>query len=234
MPRFKTKLIAAALTSVLLVSCGSDNAGDNAAANMTAASAPDGVQLTEARNGSWINLSGQVVSTTPTSFLLDYGAGTVTVEMDDWDWYKEGRALRPGDQVIVSGRVDKDLFQNRTVEASGVYVKNLNTHFFASAADEENIPVTTIYYVAEPGFTDATGNVTAINGRDFMLGSDAGSIRVDTSKLADNPLDDQGFQQIKMGDRVYVWGNLDLTAPDHGALMAKGIVTLSKDKTKKM
>lgn len=50
-------------------------------------------KLPEAKNNSWISLSGTVVSTTPDAFRLDYGAGVVTVEMDDLDFFPEGRAL---------------------------------------------------------------------------------------------------------------------------------------------
>lgn len=36
---------------------------------------------------SWISLSGVVAATSNDSFVLDYGEGLITVEMDDWDWY---------------------------------------------------------------------------------------------------------------------------------------------------
>jgi len=34
---------------------------------------------------TWISLSGTVESVTTDAFMLDYGEGMVTVEMDDWD-----------------------------------------------------------------------------------------------------------------------------------------------------
>ena len=44
------------------------------------------------RDGSWINLSGTVTSTTADTFMLDYGDGLITVEMDDADRHAETRA----------------------------------------------------------------------------------------------------------------------------------------------
>src|SRR5690606_15341284 len=91
-------------------------------------------------DGEWLSLSGSVVSTAPESFMLDYGSKTIRVEMDDYDWYLENPILE-GDQVIVTGQMDADFWQNRTIEASSVYVKSLNTMYFASAADEEGAVV---------------------------------------------------------------------------------------------
>ena len=68
-------------------------------------------------DGEWLSLSGSVVSTAPESFMLDYGSKTIRVEMDDYDWYLENPILE-GDQVIVTGQMDADFWQNRTIEAS--------------------------------------------------------------------------------------------------------------------
>ena len=80
-----------------------------------------------------------------------------------------------------------------------------------------------------PNYIDSTGYVTAIEGREFTLGGDQGAIRVDTSQMAENPLDDDGFQQVDVGDRVYVWGDFDLSTRENSELMAKGIVSLTAD-----
>lgn len=231
-----TRPSAAALsTALLLAACGNAEADeqvaavDNSAADAVAQAGPDAVKLAHTPDTGWINIGGEVISTLPTSFILDYGTGTVTVEMDDWDWYREGKALAEGDDVVVTGRVDKDLFDEKKIEASSVYVKNLNTYFYANGADEENLAVSTVYVTAAPAYVDSTGYVTAIEGREFTLGGPQGAIRVDTSRLADNPLDDEGFQQIDVGDRIYVWGDFDLDAREKSELMAKGVVSLTED-----
>ena len=47
-----------------------------AAADATALVGPDAVKLAHASDSGWINIGGEVVSTLPTSFILDYGTGT--------------------------------------------------------------------------------------------------------------------------------------------------------------
>ena len=222
-------LITGLAPLALLTACNDGEAGNNLAAN-SAATAPvqnQAVRLAAAADRSWINLSGTVVSTTPNSFVLDYGPNTINVEMDDWDWYQEGRALKPGERVVVTGRVDQDLWENKKIEASSVYVRNLNTYFYANGQDEEDLATSTVYVAAVPAFADSTGYITAIEGQEFTLGSAGGAIRVDTSQLPAN-----ARPQLKVGDRVYVWGDLDIDISERDELMAKGIVVLAKDRTK--
>ena len=69
----------------------------------------------------------------------------MTVEMDDRDFFREGQGLLQGDAVVVTGMVNSDLWQAKRIEASSVYVKNLDTHFFASGANEEDVVSTTVY-----------------------------------------------------------------------------------------
>lgn len=213
----------------LLPACGGD-AGTENKSDVAAAAGPAldaEARLAAATDRSWINLSGTVVSTTPNSFLLDYGGGTVTVEMDDWDWYREGQALAPGDPVAVTGKVDNDLWQAKRIEASSVFARNLNTYFFASGADEEDLVTSTVYVPAGPTSSDATGYVSAVEGQEFTIGSGTAAIRVDTSSLASNRK-----PAVKVGDRVYVWGNPDIDPQEQTEIMAKGVVLLAKDRTK--
>ena len=45
-------------------------------------------------------------------FVLSYGSGEITVEMDDWRWDSDNaEALRIGERVTVTGNIDDDLFQ---------------------------------------------------------------------------------------------------------------------------
>ena len=50
-----------------------------------------------------VTLTGVVTDAGPGGFFLDYGAGMIFVEMDDFDFYPEGRNLLEGDHVIVQG-----------------------------------------------------------------------------------------------------------------------------------
>ncbi|MDX1680078.1 MAG: hypothetical protein R3242_05030, partial [Akkermansiaceae bacterium] len=89
---------------------------------------------------SWLSISGEVTSVTPDTFLLDYGDGAITVEMDDFDNDADAYKLVVGDEVTVYGRVDDDLFETTSIEASSVWVSGINTYFYANSADEEDLP----------------------------------------------------------------------------------------------
>ena len=81
-------------------------------------------------NNSWITLSGTVESVSPDRFMLDYGDGMITVEMDGPGGGASGYKLVKGDKVSVSGAIDDDLFERTTIEASSVYVESLGTNFY--------------------------------------------------------------------------------------------------------
>lgn len=185
-----------------------------------------------ARNDSWISLRGTVVSSTPSSFELDYGEGIVTVEMDDWDWYGDAYGIIAGDEVTVYGKVDDDLYETTSIEAASVHVKDLNTYFYASAADEEDVlwPFGTTLYVDTD--LQLSGEVTDISGREFTLDTGNRKIQVDTSAMYYNPLDDKGYQQINEGDHVQVSGDLDSDLFERTELMAEFVTTIVKDEGK--
>lgn len=184
-------------------------------------------------DSSWISLKGTVTSADADSFMMDYGDGLITVEMDDWDNFGDAYPLADGDKVTVYGRVDKGLYETTTIEAGSVYVDGLNTFFYASAADEEGDYSDYGVWVVD---VDATvGDVTYIGTVEWVkpdmntFAIDTGSLEltVDTSGLLYNPLDDQGFQQIDAGDRVSVDAVIDADFFGDQDLLAESITTLS-------
>ena len=165
---------------------------------------------TASEDGEWLTVSGSVVSTAPESFILDYGAHTIRVEMDDYDWYNEN-AVVAGDKVVVSGRMDADFWESRKIEAATVYVKSLNTFFTASALDEEGaaLPVWAIDPLTDGESVTLTGTVQAIDGEELTLDAGLYNYTVDTGPLDYDPLDNDGPQRITAGDRVTVYGRMD-------------------------
>lgn len=178
-------------------------------------------------DNSWISVSGTVESVTADSFILDYGDGRITVEMDDGDRDADGYKLLEGDMVTVNGMIDADFFEAKTIEASSVYVDNIDTYFYASAVDEEDtfVTVTTPVVVAA---TVVQGEVTEVSDDEFMLDTGARRIEVEVDALADNPLDDEGYQKIEVGDRVSVAGSMDDDLFEGRELVATSVVTLSR------
>lgn len=182
---------------------------------------------------SWINVSGTVASASGDYFWLDYGKGKIKVEMDDWDWYKEGYAIIEGDDVSVSGMIDHDLFQKKTIEASSVYVKSLNSYFYASAVDEENVPssytYTTYSIVPVSGKAEYVGEITKVDGRSFIIDTGLQKMKIDTSEMNYNPLDDYGYQKLDVGDRVRVSGKVEDDIFDKTEFVADSILSLVDD-----
>lgn len=177
------------------------------------------------KDGSWISISGTVTSTAPDSFNLDYGEGIVLVEMDDWDLDADGYKLFEGDAVTVYGAVDDDLFETTSIEASSVYVKGLNTYFYASSADEESVPAAATVAVVDYDL-ELTGEVTSTSGREFTIDTGAREMKVDTIMMTYNPMDDEGYQKIEVGDRVRVTGDIDIDWWEKRELMAESVITL--------
>lgn len=176
-----------------------------------------------------IALNGTIVSAGPNSFMLDYGDGLVTVEMDDFDGWSEASPLLEGDRVTVYGDVDNDLFQAARIEASSVYVKGLNTTFFANDADEEDLAA---FYVVTPALNNVnvTGLVKQIDPAAGRIQLDTGQamVTVETDELGYNPLDRYGYQRVALGDRLFVSGEVDRAFFQGRVLDAETIVTLNR------
>ena len=176
-------------------------------------------------NESWISISGEVKSVTPDAFLLDYDGGAVTVEMDDFDNDADGYKLLEGDDVRVYGRIDDDMFETTSIEASSVWVDGLNTYFYANSADEEDIPSQATLTLGESD-VQVTGTIGSIEGREFTIDTGTRELRADTAELGYNPFDDEGYQKLAIGDRVYVTGEVDKDWWEKRELMIDAVVTL--------
>ena len=180
--------------------------------------------LAGANDGSVLTLAGQVVATGSSWFTVGVGQERVIVEMDDWDWFQEGKALKPGDQVTVTGRVDQDIWEVKKLEASSVNVRNLGMTFYASGADEEDLARG---LVTADSMSSAQGLVTDVEGQEFTVGGITGPVRIDMSQVQSKP-------PIKVGDRVYSWGEIDIDPREGVEIMADGVTIISADKTKKI
>lgn len=157
---------------------------------------------------TWISLSGTVQAVTPHTFTLDYGDGLIVVEMDDWDMDADAFKVMKGDKVSVFGAIDDDFFETTTIEASSVFVENLGTYFFASSADEEDTFLTLTTPVVEAA-TVFQGTVTSVSLGEFTIDTGITDLTVEVDEMEYNPLDDEGFQKIEVGDYVSVAGEFN-------------------------
>lgn len=200
-----------------------------AAAVAMPAAAGDAQEVSNAVDREWITLTGKVASVASDSFRLDYGNEDIVVEMDDYDWFNEN-AIKTGESVTVTGRMDNDFFESRKVEASSVYVDSRNEHFFASAADEEEAVFTAIIHdhLQDEEWVSLTGEVTRVDGQDITVDAGIHEYDIDANGLSYNPFDREGEERIEVGERVAVYGQMDdADLFDDREIEASSIVTLS-------
>ncbi|KTG17233.1 MULTISPECIES: hypothetical protein [unclassified Guyparkeria] len=176
-------------------------------------------------------LSGTAIEITPSSFVMDYGQGLITVEVDDWEWIEqEARGLIKGDEVTVYGVIDDDFSEARSIEASSLYVENLGTYFAAAPTDDDDVSVIpTLVFNVQTGM-DVTGKVSSVSPADKEFTIDSGNrqVTVDTSDLNYDVLDDQGFQQVDKGDLVAVNGHMEDDFLESMQLEADSVVTFAQ------
>ena len=177
---------------------------------------------------TWISIDGKIESVRADAFTLNYGDGTVIVEMDDADRYAEGYSLKKGDKVNVSGIIDDDFYETTSIEATSVFVENLGSYFYASSVDEEDSFVTIgPVSISETVFQ---GTISSVDDDSFTLDTGNQKLTVNVDEMPYNPVDDKGFQKLKEGDRVSVSGNLDYEFFEGRVFDAETIITLMDKK----
>jgi uncharacterized protein YdeI (BOF family) len=208
---------------------GSQSAGSNAQAADGQEKKSMGPNPYAQADDSWISLSGTVGQVRRDTFELDFGGRTITVEMDDSDRQAETYALRMGDKVTVNGVIDDDFFETSKIEASSVYVEKLGRHFFASVLDEEDFASVTYLAPTDDGGVAVHGLVTKVSGDEFTIDNGLRSVRVDVGDMSYDPLDEEGYQKVEVGDVVRVQGNIDDDFLEAREVMASSITTLAEE-----
>jgi hypothetical protein len=161
----------------------------------------------ERNDGSWISVSGTAVSPSADAFTLDYGQGTIRVEMDDW----QGYTINDGNRVTVSGRIDDGFFETKSINASYVYDQNYNSYFYADDTYESGYFWNASYKPIVLGESTLYGTVSSVDpdDRSFVLDTGKRKVTVTTNSMYYNPLDKVGYQLVEVSDRVTVGGQMD-------------------------
>lgn len=191
------------------------------------AQAPSGSNPNLKRDNSWISISGRAISPREESFTLDYGQGSITVEIGDAD---TGDAIAAGMPVTVYGRIDEKLFSEDAIEASSIYLEDPDRYIYASAA-EEKADTYAPWPATSPGRQDRAtirGVVSRVNSGagEFVVDRGKKQITIDTKALGYNPMDERGFQKIESGDTVSVSGSFNPKFLEARILIADRIVSL--------
>lgn len=177
--------------------------------------------------GDYITLSGTVNDVGDDHFTIDYGANVIEVEFEDAGLFEEpAEALYPGDKVTVDGEVEDEFFEGRIISANTVYVRGDSTVY---GGDDK---MSSIFFVDPYPTQEMTGTYVSLDGevesirnREFQLDVAGTTVSVDTAEMDQNPLDDEGRQQVMRGDRVTVVGTLDdnlFDEPELSAMMIYG------------
>ncbi len=163
------------------------------------------------------------------SFVMASNFGEIIVEVDDYDKDREIEWLRQGDRVVVFGRMDKDLFEKRSIEASTVYVQNLMLYVFVSDKDEEMNMLGDLFGADEKDPIHLQGIVMQKSNSGFLLKTSYGVILVDVSQIHKIAPYEQGLKSIDVGDRLYVEGYVDDSFFSESKIMAKNIAKVIKN-----
>lgn len=169
-----------------------------AAAPALAAGTQSNIQTATDRD--WVSVTGDVKATVDGHFLLDYGAGEITVEMDGFNWHS-ANILQPGDDVTVTGRIDNDFFERRSIEAASVFVDKRDTYYYANPADEEGGTYAAVVasYATDREWIGITGTVVSRLGDRITVRSGTQQLAVDLGGIDDAP-------SVNPGDRISVYG----------------------------
>ncbi|MEX1032130.1 MAG: hypothetical protein WDZ30_02095 [Cellvibrionaceae bacterium] len=186
--------------------------------------------LADVEPGASVILSGDVAAVEEDKFTLDYGQGDVTVELDDWDWSGDlQNRLSEGQQVTVSGTVDENWFEQRTIEADNIYLSTEYTYYYIVDENPAYSSQQSQRETQQDGtFISTRGEVKEVSEDQITVESQGNTIQVDLSELDYDPLDEQGMQQIKQGDRIYVFGDIDENFFETKTISAESLITLSQ------
>lgn len=180
----------------------------------------------EREEGTRISIDGTVDSVTPGGFLLNYGDGTIKVEMDDPNEVADAYNLIAGDTVTVYGRIEDDTFDTATINASSVFIEGIGTFFYG---EDESLDETGFLNYRPPEKeldTVLNGFVSSVSKDTFTLDTGARELLVETAEMPNDPLDDIGYQKLEVGDRVTVTGDMDTDFIEGRVLEAETVITL--------
>lgn len=158
----------------------------------------------KAVEGSWVGITGQVTSVSPGSFVLNYGNGTIKVELEPTST-KQHEFIKD-EHVRVYGVVDAGLFRSKTIKAHAVYVESLKS--YACTTEGAEAVCASFAPVIYSGVL-VHGRVTAVSPGTVHVDDGDKVIDIDTSDLAVVNGVRTTAPTVNTGDRVTVIGHMD-------------------------
>jgi len=159
--------------------------------------------MKDTEDGSWIGVSGTVEkSSSKGSFVLDYGEGTILVNVDPEATVPH--EFTANEAVTVYGILDEGFFKAATINARTVYLESMKS--YACSMDGADNKVASFV----PAIHTASivhGRVTKVSGDNFMVNEGGTMITVDASGMKGTTKGDTPAVQV--GDRVTVIGDIN-------------------------
>jgi hypothetical protein len=154
--------------------------------------------------GSWIGIAGNVESTSPGSFVLDYGDGTIKVELEPSS--TKQHAFIKDEQVRVFGVVDAGFFKGKTIQAHAVYVESMKSYVCTTEGAEA---VCSTFAPTILSGVVVYGRVTAVDKNSVKVDEGDRVIEIDTSALTSAESGAPQPAAVQVGDVVTVLGHMD-------------------------
>ncbi|WP_211481053.1 hypothetical protein [Alteromonas confluentis] len=162
---------------------------------------------------TWITLTGEVVDVDSKFFTLDYGEGTIFVELNNTDLDAQAYEQLEGKDVMVTAQLDDSLFSDERIKAQSVFVDEMETTYLADDVDQHAADM----YLSAASALDVDDEEMVLVGTVKSIGKKALQLEVGDSTLTVElddldelpPLDEDGKLSLMKGERVRVTGEME-------------------------
>jgi uncharacterized protein YdeI (BOF family) len=180
-----------------------------------------------------IIVSGTVSNLSDDEFVLNVDGNAINVDFGEWDLLADPNLrnyMQNGQNVVVSGEVDKDWFSDDEIEAENIYFSQNYSYYYI---DDSQPAYNTSFSNNNNAMTDGSyvstrGEITEISGREMTINSDGTSMKVDTAEMDYNPMAQELGMGLEVGDRVFVTGQIDDAFFDSKELSAESLIVINQ------
>ncbi len=181
------------------------------------------------KGGEWITISGVVTGVRDDGFVILSEGKSTFIDFDSTPAHSNLQKLESGYQVIVSGEIEQIQFEEGKLLAEQIYLKETDTYLIGQPTENSNDVISlnpyysTVEDLPQNTIVNIKGRVTRIKQRDIFVFTGDREIKVDTSEMAFNPIDDQGATKIELNDFVKVSGTVERNFFQSNAIKASFI-----------
>lgn len=182
-----------------------------------------------------ITMSGTMTDIDGDEFVLNYGDGSIAVELEDWGRDADDLGFNDGAEVTVFGEIDNDLFSASTIEAEAIYLKSSATYYYAAEdADEHSHKAymwsgPDTYKLSDMTLRGRVVSTDVDDGKFTIAVGNGDEVTISTAALDYDPLKGELRNPVDTGDWVRVAGRLDFEFFEGKVLRAESVSTIYED-----